>query len=132
MKTYYIVTLAILAGCALGAAAVQGLHAQVRPPIYYVVEIDAADPDAYAKEFAPQAQAIIKAAGGRFLAIGGTGATGAKPVTRIEGEPPKRVVVMVWDSMEQVKNWWGNPEYAALRKIVDKYAKFRSFAVEGQ
>jgi uncharacterized protein (DUF1330 family) len=132
MKTCYRVTLALLAGCGLGAAVVQGLHAQAKPPIYYVVEIDPADPDAYATEFAPQAQAIIKAAGGRFVAIGGAGATGAKPVTPIEGEPPKRVVVMVWDTMDQVKTWWANPDYAALRKIADKYTTFRSFAVEGQ
>jgi len=132
MKRRYTLTLAMLAGCGLGAAAVQGLHAQAKPPIYYVVEIDAADPEAYAREFAPQAQAIIKAAGGRFVAIGGAGATGAKPVIEIEGEPPKRAVVMVWDNMEQIKTWWSNPEYAALRKVVDKYAKFRSFAVEGQ
>ena len=132
MKTYYTLTLAMLAGCGLGAAAVQGLHAQAKPPIYYVVEIDSTNPDAYAKEFAPQAQAIIKAAGGRFLAIGGAGATGAKEVIAIEGEPPKRAVVMGWDTMEQIHAWWANPEYLALRKDVDKYTKFRSFAVEGQ
>ena len=132
MKTSYTVTLAMLAGCALGAEAVQGLHAQAKPSIYYIVEIDTTDPDAYAKEFAPKAQAIIKAAGGRFVAIGGAGAAGAKAVTQIEGEPPKRVVVMVWDNMQQIQDWWGNPEYVALRKVVDKYARFRSFAVEGQ
>jgi uncharacterized protein (DUF1330 family) len=132
MKTYYTLTLAMLAGCGLGAAAVQGLHAQAKPSIYYVVEIDSTNPDAYAKEFAPKAQAIIKAAGGRFLAIGGAGATGAKEVIAIEGEPPKRAVVMVWDTMEQIHAWWANPEYLALRKDVDKYTKFRSFAVEGQ
>jgi uncharacterized protein (DUF1330 family) len=132
MKTSYTVTLAVLAGCAFGAVVVEGLHAQAKPPIYYVVEIDTADSDAYASEFAPKAQAIIKAAGGRFVAIGGVGSAGAKAVTQIEGEPPKRVVVMVWDNMQQIKEWWGNPEYVALRKVVDQYAKFRSFAVEGQ
>ena len=132
MKTPCTVTLAMLAGCAFGAVAVEGLHAQAKQPIYYVVEIDTTDSDAYAKEFAPKAQAIIKAAGGRFVAIGGAGATGAKAVTQIEGEPPKRVVVMVWDNIQQIQDWWGNPEYVALRKVVDKYAKFRSFAVEGQ
>lgn len=132
MRTSRAATLAMLIGCGFGAGAVHGLHAQTRPPIYYVVEIDSADPDAYAKEFAPEAQAIIKAAGGRFLAIGGAGATGANAVTPIEGEPPKRVVMMIWDNMEQVHAWWANPEYVALRKAVDKYTKFRSFAVEGQ
>jgi uncharacterized protein (DUF1330 family) len=132
MKTRSLVTLALLAGCGLGVGAAQGLRAQTKPPIYYVVEVDTTDSDAYAKEFAPKAQAIIKAAGGRFLAIGGAGATGAKGITRIEGEPPKRVVVMAWDTMEQIKAWWDNPDYIALRKVVDKYAKFRSFAVEGR
>jgi hypothetical protein len=42
MKTYHKVTLAMLLGCGLGAAAVRSLHAQASPPpIYYVVEIDA-------------------------------------------------------------------------------------------
>jgi uncharacterized protein (DUF1330 family) len=132
MKTSYTVTLAMLAGCGLGAAAVQGLHAQAKPPIYYVVEIDTTKPDAYAKEFAPKAQAIIKAAGGRFLAVGGAGAAGAKTVNAVEGEPPKRVVVLGWDSTEKIQAWWTNPEYVELRKIGDKYATFRSFFVEGQ
>jgi uncharacterized protein (DUF1330 family) len=50
----------------------------------------------------------------------------------IEGDPPKRAIIMVWDDMEHVRSWWHNPDYIALRKIVDKYATFRSFAVEGQ
>jgi uncharacterized protein (DUF1330 family) len=124
MKPCYTITSAMLAGCALGAAAVQGLHAQVKPPINYIVEIATTNPDAYANEFAPRAEAIIKAAGGHFLAIGGVARTGAKPLTAIEGEPPKRVVVMKWDTMEQIQAWWADPEYTALRKVVDKYAKF--------
>jgi hypothetical protein len=50
---------------------IQGLHAQATPPVYYVAEIDVTNPDAYAKEYAPKAQAIIKSMGGRQLAIGG-------------------------------------------------------------
>jgi uncharacterized protein (DUF1330 family) len=130
MKTYYTIALSMLAGAALGAVAIQGLHAQAKPPVYYIAEIDVTNPDAYAKEYAPQAQAIIKAAGGRFLAIGGAAATGAK-VTAFDGEPPKRAVVQVWDSMEQIQAWRAKPEYVELRKVGEKYAKFRSFAVEG-
>ena len=132
MKTHYTVALSMLAGAALGAAAIQGLHAQAKPSVYYVAEIDVTNPDAYAKEYAPKAQAIIKAAGGRFLAIGGAAATGAKGITAFDGEPPKRAVVQVWDSMEKIQAWRANPEYVALRKVGDKYAKFRSYAVEGQ
>ena len=132
MKNLPTKTLAVLLGFGAGAAAVHGLHAQTKPPIYYVVEVDMSDAEAYAREFAPQAQAIIKAAGGRFLAVGGEGVTGAKELMQIEGQPPKRVVLMAWDTRDQIRTWWSNPDYAALRKIVDKYAKFRSFAFEGQ
>jgi uncharacterized protein (DUF1330 family) len=130
MKTQYAVALSMLAGIGIGAVAVQGLHAQAKPPIYFIGEIDVTDPEAYAKEYAPKAQAIIKAAGGRFLAIGGAAATGGK-VTAIDGEPPKRVVVQVWDSMEKIQAWRSNPEFIELRKTGEKYAKFRTFAVEG-
>lgn len=132
MKTQFTVALAMFAGFGLGAVAVQGLHAQAKPPVYYVSEIDVTNPDAYSKEYAPKAQAIIKASGGRIVAIGGTAATGAKPMATFDGEPPKRFVVQLWDSMEQLKAWRAKPEYVELRKVGEKYAKFRSFAVEGQ
>ena len=65
MKTRYTVALSMVAGAALGGAAIQGLHAQAKPPVHYVAEIDVTNPDAYAKEYAPKAQALIKAAGGK-------------------------------------------------------------------
>jgi uncharacterized protein (DUF1330 family) len=130
MKPNYKVAVAMLAGVALGALAVQGLHAQAKPPVYYVAEIDVTNPEAYAKEYAPKAQAIIKSMGGRFLAVGGAAATSGN-VTAFDGDAPKRVVLQVWDSMEKIQAWRNNPEYKELRKVGEKYAKFRSFAVEG-
>ena len=130
MRSNYKIAVAVTAGVAIGALAVQGLHAQAKPPVYFVAEIDVTNPDAYAKEYAPKAQAIIKAAGGRFLAIGGSAAT-TGTVTAFDGDAPKRVVVQVWDSMEKIRAWRANPEYIELRKVGEKYAKFRSFAVDG-
>ena len=130
MRSNYKVAVAVTAGVAIGALAVQGLHAQAKPPVYFVAEIDVTNPDAYAKEYAPKAQAIIRAAGGRFLAIGGSAAT-TGTVTAFDGDAPKRVVVQVWDSMEKIRAWRANPEYVELRKVGEKYAKFRSFAVDG-
>jgi uncharacterized protein (DUF1330 family) len=125
MKTPYMVTLAVIVGFGLGAVAVQGLHAQATPSVYYISEIDVTNLDAYTKEYAPKAQALIKASGGRILAAG-------QKVTRIEGAPPKpRVVVQVWDSMEKIKAWRDSAEFKELRKIGNKYAKFRAFTVEG-
>jgi len=125
MKTYHTVTLAMLAGFGLGVAAVQTIHAQATPPIYRIAEIEITDVDAYTKEFAPKAQAALKGAGGKFLAAG-------QKVTALEGAPPKtRVTIQVWDSLEKMKAAYESAEYKETRKIGDKYAKFRAFAVEG-
>ena len=125
MRTQYSVTLAMLAGFGLGAVAVQGLHAQAKPPVYQVVEIDVLDKEAYSKDYIPKAQAAIKAAGGKYLAAGGK-------TTTIEGEPPKsRVVIQQWDSLEKVQAYRNSTAFKDLLPLRDKLAKFRSFVVEG-
>ena len=125
MQTKYAVALSIVAGFGLGGVAVEGLHAQAKPPVYYIAEIEVTNLDAYTKEYAPKAQALIKKSGGRLLAAG-------QNVTTLEGAPPKqRVAVQVWDSMEQIKAWRNSAEFKENRKIGDKYAKFRAFVVEG-
>jgi uncharacterized protein (DUF1330 family) len=131
MKTRYTVVASMIAGAAVGGAAVQGLHAQAKPPIYYVAEIDVTNPDAYGKEYAPKMQALIKSHGGRQLAVGGTAGAGARAVTAIDGSAPKRAVVQVWDSMEKIQAWRNDPQFKELRQIGGKYAKFRAYAIEG-
>jgi uncharacterized protein (DUF1330 family) len=110
MKSNYRIALALLAGAALGALAVQGLHAQVKPPVYYVGEINVTNSEAYSKEYAPKAQALIKKHGGRFLALGGSGGATVK-ITALEGDPPQRAAVQVWDSMEKLQAWRSDPEF---------------------
>src|SRR6516164_6679292 len=117
MKTQLALSLAVAAGFGLGAITVHGLHAQAKPPVYYVAEIDVTNPEAYGKEFAPKAQAIIKLHGGKFLAIGGTAGATAKQITGFDGQAPKRAVVQVWDSMEKIQAWRNDPEYKKLREI---------------
>ena len=129
MKTRYTVALSMLAGAALGATAIHGLHAQAKPPVYYIAEVDVTNPEAYVKEYAPLVQASTKAAGGKLLAVGGP--AGAK-MTSIEGAPPPpRVAVQVWDSLEKIKAWRDSAAYKDARKIGDKYAKFRAYTNEG-
>ena len=103
MKSNYKVAVAMLAGVALGALAVQGLHAQAKPPLYVVAEI---------------------AAGGRILAVG-------QNITPIEGTPPKRASIQQWESVEQYNTYRKSAAFVDARKIGDKYAKFRTFAIEG-
>jgi len=125
MKAKYTVTLAMLAGFGLGAIAVQGLHAQAKPPVYQITEIDVLNQEAYLRDYAPKAQAVIRAAGGKFLAAGGK-------TTTIEGEPPKtRVVIQQWDSVEQIQAYRNSAAFKELLPLRERLAKFRAFTVEG-
>ena len=124
MKTQYAVALAIAAGFGLGVVAIQGLHAQAKPPVYTVTEIDVKDVDAYIKEYVPVVQPIIKKGGGKQLAA-------SLKVTAFEGTAPKRVAINVWDSLETAQALYNSAEYKAAEKIGAKYATFRRYAVEG-
>jgi uncharacterized protein (DUF1330 family) len=125
MNARYTVLAAAAAGFAAGAVTIEQLHAQAKPPVFYVAEIDVKDLDAYLKEYAPKAQATIRKYGGKQLAAG-------QNLKSYEGAPPKpRVAIQQWDSIEKIDAWRNSPEYTEARKIGDKYASFRSFAVVG-
>lgn len=117
--------LALLAGFGIGAAAVQGLHAAGGAPAYLVTEVGISDLDAYQKEYVPVVQASIKAAGGRLIA-------GGQNIVVFEGPSPgARVAINRFDNLDAVRAWRNSDQYKEARKVGDKYAKFRSFAVEG-
>jgi uncharacterized protein (DUF1330 family) len=68
------------------------------------------------------------------LAEGGSGmkvlARGGRVVS-IFGDPPKgRVVVNVFDSLDKAIAAYNSPDYKAAKVIGDKYATFRTYAVE--
>lgn len=125
MKSNYKLAMAMLAGAALGAAAAQGLHAQTKPLAYVISENDVTNKEAYAKEFVPLAVAALKDSGQKQLAAGGQ-------TVSLSGEPPKsRIVLSVFENIDKAKAAYTSPAYLEARKIGDKYAKLRIFAVEG-
>ena len=125
MKPNYKLAVAMLVGAALGAAAVQGLHAQAKPPAYVISEVDVTNKEAYAKDYVPLAVNALKESGQKQLASGGKTAP-------ISGEPPKgRIVVSIFESIEKAQAAYTSPAYLDARKIGDQYAKFRIFVVEG-
>ena len=130
MRIEYKTALAMFASAVVGGLAVQELHAQAKPPVYFIGEIDVTDTDGYAKEYLPKARELIKAHGGRLIAAGGAGGTGTK-VVAIDGEPPKRVVIYMYDSVEAVLAWRNDPNYEQVRKVGEKYAAYRTFAIVG-
>jgi uncharacterized protein (DUF1330 family) len=125
MKTRYTVALSILAGVAVGAAAVQALHAQAKPPAYVIAEIDIANVEPFEREYVPPAAKAVVDGGGKYIVRGGRTVT-------FFGEPPKpRLAVMVFESMEKAQAAFNSPAYKEAKKVGDKYAKFRVYAVEG-
>jgi uncharacterized protein (DUF1330 family) len=125
MNRHIPLGLAVVAGAALGAAAVQSLHGQARPPVYVVAEIDVTNSNAFLQEYASRFQPLIRANGGRILAAG-------QNLTAIEGTPPKsRVAIQAWDSLEKFQAYYNSAAVRELRVIGDKYANFRIFTVEG-
>jgi uncharacterized protein (DUF1330 family) len=124
MKIRSSIALAVIAGFGVGALSIHTLYAQAKPPVYSITEIDISNSDSYMKEYAPKAQALIKEKGGKQIAAGGGIA--------IEGAPAKRVAINQWESLEKAKGFYSSKEYKENRKIGDKYAKFRTIAVEGR
>ena len=117
--------LAMIASAALGAAAVQTLHAQAKPPAYNIVEITIKDQDGYNKEYLPAVAKAIADAGGKFIARGG------KTIS-YEGAPPApRVVVVQFESLDKLQAVYNSASYKDAIAIGDKYATQRIFGVEG-
>jgi len=93
MKTRYIVALSMIAGAALGGAAIQALHAQAKPPAYVITHTEITD-QAALNDFSSKVPATMQAFGGKYLVRGGK-------VTPLEGDAPKVVIVTAFDSVEK-------------------------------
>jgi uncharacterized protein (DUF1330 family) len=104
MKRQITLLMTLIAGIGIGAAAVQGLHAQAKPKAYVVAEYEVVDNAALAA-YIPVARPLGRAAGERTLYT-----TGGRIVAGV-GEPPKRVTIIEWDSIEQAQAYYNSPEY---------------------
>ena len=94
MQAKYKVALALVAGFALGAGAIQS------SPAYVIGEIAVKDEDGYKKDFLPAAQKAIDDNGGKYIA------GGFNKTFSITGQPPaNRVVILQFENMDKVKAW---------------------------
>ena len=124
MKNSFAMAAALAAGIGIGSFGVHALHAQTKPPVYMIEDNTVIDPAGFAKEFALLARESLKTYGGRYL--------GGRTGVSIDGDQPKgRVVLVRWDSVEQMMKWRHSPEYTAARTVGERYGRFRIFAVDG-
>jgi len=123
MNAKFKIPLAVVAGAALGAAAVQGLHAQAKPKAYLVSESEIVDAAA-AAAYSPAVQAAQRAAGGRSFRTTG------KIVANV-GTAPQRVGISEWDSLEQAQAWFNSSARKDLEPQRNKAIKIiRQYVVE--
>ena len=124
MLARHQVLFAGLIGATIGAAAVQGLHAQAKPKAYLVTETQVLDA-AGAVAASQKTQAVIRAAGGRTI-ISNRG-----KITAIEGQAPARFGVSEWESIEKAQAYVKSPERRALEPEREKAIKIvRQFIIE--
>jgi uncharacterized protein (DUF1330 family) len=125
MKTNPKLMLGILVGALIGAAGTMVIHAQQAKvaPGYVVAEVDITDPATF-KQYADKAPGTIAQYGGHYVIRNGKN-------TSIEGDAPKRFVVIQFESVEKAKAWEDSPEYTAIKPIRHKSAKSRVFIIEG-
>ena len=125
MKTNPKLMLAVLVGALIGAAGATVLHARQAKvlPGYVVAEVDVTNPESF-KEYAEKTPGTVAAFNGHYIIRGG------KSVS-VEGEPPKRFVVIQFESVEKAKAWEDSPAYDAIKPIRHSSAKSRVFIIEG-
>ena len=124
MKTQFAVALSLLVGAAVGAVAIDTLHAQSTPKAYVVTEIEIINPEAQAT-YLPKVGEVIKSSGGTYLARGGK-------IVMLEGsDAPKRVTIVAYDSLEKAQASRNSDGWKVLSADHAKAIKARSWVTEG-
>jgi len=126
MKTKYMAALSLLAGVAIGAVAVQGLHAQAaKLKAYSIGEEEALDSSALSAYVPGIREAILQHHGKSLRTIGGR-------VVEVEGAaPPESVAIVEWDSVDDALAFYKSDVWKASQAQRDKaYKIIRRYIVE--
>jgi uncharacterized protein (DUF1330 family) len=117
--------LTLLAGAALGAAVVQGLHAQAKPKAYTISELETLDAAAQTA-YVPLVQAAQRTAGARLF-----NTAGGRVVAMEGAAAPRRVAITEWNTLEQAEAFYKSKAWTDLAPQRDKAVKtLRRYAVE--
>jgi len=127
MKTRHVIGLSMVAGVALGAIAIQGLHAQAKPPAYLVIEINKVT-DAEGFKVVTQRPRggadVAKESGGHYIAR-------TDKITALDGTAPERFIIYAFDSVEKAQAFNNSSYMKEVNAIRGKTTQARSFIVEG-
>ncbi len=98
-------------GVIIGAGAIHGLHAASGPAVYTVYEATVTDEDAYKKAL-PEAQKIIKDAGGTYIA----GGFNKAKVNYGKPEAGNRYVIIHFENEAAANKFWDGGGRAWVEK----------------
>jgi uncharacterized protein (DUF1330 family) len=128
MKTNNKLVFALIAGIAIGGGAIQGLHAQAKPPAYVVIPIlKINDAAAFKTDVIDKANATmgdLKSTGGEYII------RNAK-FTSLDGTPPERLVVIKFDSVEKAQAFWNSSAQKEVNAGRMKTTNSLAFIVDG-
>jgi len=94
------------------------------PPTYAIIDVSGiTDPAVYAA-IGPKGGPATAAFGGKFIAR-------TENIAASDGTPPKRIVIIAFESLEKAKAWRASPAMQEIWAIEDKASKSRIFFVEG-
>ena len=125
MNTKSKIVLAAVAGAALGATAIQGLHAQAKLKAYSVGEVEVINVAAQPSYLPAVRKAIEQAHGHTLRTLNGR-------VQHIEGAAaPKNVAIIEWDSVDDAVAFYKSKAWTDLAPERDKSQKtIRRYVVE--
>lgn len=129
MKSNCKLLVGVVVGLLAGATGNNAIHGQQvkTPPVYLISEADAITDPAAIKEYGAKVPETLAPFNGHYHFV----VRGGKTESLDGDAPPKGMVVIAFDSSEQVHAWYDSPAYAAIRPIRQAAMKGRMFIVEG-
>ena len=92
--------------------------------VYVIIDIAVIDQGLY-EEYVARVPAVVEQYGGRYLARSGG-------ISSMVGDwQPERIVLIEFETIEQVEEFFAAPEYLALVPLREQSAATRAIIVEG-
>lgn len=124
MKTNQNLTLAVFAGFLIGLAGgiIRAQQAKT-PPGYVVAEVEVTDL-ATMQKYGEKVPETLAPFNHHYVVR-------SSKIQSLEGEPPKGLVVIAFDSVEKAREWYDSPAYQAIKPMRQRAANSRIFIVQG-
>jgi uncharacterized protein (DUF1330 family) len=125
MKANLKLLFAALVGVSIGVVCAMVIRAQQVKvaPGYIIAEVEPTDP-ATIQKYVAKLPETLAPFNHHYVVRGGK-------TQSLEGEPPKGIVIIAFDSAEKAREWYESPAYEAIKPLRLSAATSRLFIAEG-